>query len=149
MSAKLILLNSRYIIPWESNITNLCNIIAHTLNDLPETVTDIQKTAFLIPHDNWINAGFSGCSLPRHILLDHTNENVGSAPLEKIEKLRLKADIWAISLPKVSHCRVMHEGEIVNLCGLRSNNSPTNSTEVTCPCCIAEIVQQDDHNPIH
>ena len=141
--------DSEYAIDWRANLGNLGPVIAFTMKDLPRKIENIQTTAFVITRENWVNAGFSGCSVPSHILLDHSNENVASANIANIDKLKEKIELWEKDLPKVTHCGEDTFSGIVNLCGMNNGSIASDISLVTCPCCIQEVFSKTEFEAVH
>ena len=140
---------ANYIVSWNENLPNLLKVIAHTIKSLSNQKVNVEKSAFIIPHETWVDAGFSGCSTPPHILLDHTNANVGSCLLSGVELLKEEVEHWEESLPDYVHYQVWHLGSDTNLCGTNYGEVTEEVSKVTCPCCVHEILSKTTFNISH
>ncbi|MFT5294933.1 MAG: hypothetical protein ACI9YH_000943 [Colwellia sp.] len=149
VSKEPIKVNNQYVVNWRTNIENLDPIIAFTIENLGHTIKDIKSSAFVITHQNWIDAGFSGCSTPSHILLDHTNENVASSDIMNLIELEEKVKFWEKDSPKVTHCAVETSYGVVSLCGTLNVNLANKISQVTCPFCKYEIFSKTTFKETH
>ncbi|MFT7006414.1 MAG: hypothetical protein ACJAXJ_000922 [Colwellia sp.] len=149
VSKEPIKVNNQYVVNWRTNIENLDTIIAFTIENLGHTIKDIKPSAFVITHQDWIDAGFSGCSTPSHILLDHTNENIASSDIMNLIELEEKVKLWEKDSPKVTHCAVETSHGVVSLCGTLNVNLANKISQVTCPCCKYEIFSKTTFKETH
>jgi hypothetical protein len=142
--------NGKYKVNWEDNVKFLKPLLKDVTNSF-DTEVEPLHAAFIIPHDIWVDAGFSGSSTPDFIFLDHTNDILMSTTLENISLLESEVLTLEKALPLHTHYCVTISKNPASLCGLNSTNLSSKLADVTCPCCMLEIFERENviHNTIN
>lgn len=145
---KLTEVNNKYIVRWEANASRLQDVYAMCAEvaEVNMSEEDYTSAAFLVTHEFWVSAGFSGCSKPANIHIDYTDKFVGIVGANQVDALRDRLDKVNNLMPKVYHAAVKVGGEIKSLCGISDSNVAQKLSLVTCPYCMKEILYKTEFN---